>query len=60
MTGFEDATLGKRFPVRVTKLEDGNETIPARYNTHTTLGEEVARNAANISSGMIRFELTSP
>lgn len=46
--------------VRISKVERGKEIIPARYNTQTTLGEEVAMDAASVKSGMVRFELTSP
>jgi len=42
--------------VRISKLVDGEETIPAKYNTKTTLGVEVASRASYMP-GAIEFEL---
>ncbi len=44
--------------VRISKVVDGEETIPARYNTATTLGVEVARRASYMP-GSVNFELRS-
>lgn len=44
--------------VRISKIVNGEETIPARYNTATTLGVEVARRASYMP-GSIDFELRS-
>ena len=46
--------------VRVSKQEGGKELIPAKYNTQTTLGKELALDAAEMQEGMLHFELTSP
>ena len=44
--------------VRISKVVDGKETIPARYNTATELGVEVARRASYMP-GSVHFELRS-
>ncbi len=44
--------------VRISKIEGGQELIPARYNTNTTLGIEVARRAVWMPSS-VKFDLTS-
>jgi hypothetical protein len=46
--------------VRISKEEGGKETVPARYNTQTTLGKEVALDAEGMQEAMIQFDLTSP
>jgi len=38
--------------VRISKKEGGQETIPAKYNTETTLGAEAAQDAAGIEEGV--------
>lgn len=35
-------------------------SVPARYNTETTLGKEVALDAEGMQEAMIQFELTAP
>ncbi len=45
------------YRVRISKQESGSEPIPARYNTDTTLGVEVAPDAEAVEAGM-QFELT--
>ena len=58
----QDATLTGvnvgMYLVRISKVEGGQETIPARYNTQTTLGLEVALRA-RYKPGAARFVLTS-
>ncbi len=44
--------------VRISKIEGGQELIPARYNTNTTLGIEVARRAVWMPNA-VKFDLTS-
>jgi hypothetical protein len=43
------------YRVRVSKQQQGRETIPARYNTETTLGFELARDVPGLSK--IQFDL---
>ncbi len=47
------------YRVEISKKAGGSETIPAKYNTETTLGCEVAIDAQWAQEGTIRFELTS-
>ncbi len=47
------------YRVEISKMVDGKETIPAKYNTQTTLGVEVAQDSATISQGTAVFELKS-
>lgn len=44
--------------VRISKQEGGKELIPAKYNTQTTLGKEIALDAEGMQEGAIRFDLT--
>lgn len=46
------------YRVRISMVSGGNETIPARYNTETTLGYEAADDIPNVSTG-IRFDLSA-
>jgi len=46
------------YRVRISKVVDGKETIPARYNKETTLGKELAFDAPSTHK-LLRFELTS-
>ncbi len=46
------------YRVKISKIVGGLETIPAKYNTNTTLGIEVARRAS-WKPGAARFDLTS-
>ena len=46
------------YRVRISKKVDGKETIPARYNTKTELGREVATNIATIRANVM-FRLKS-
>ena len=59
---------GEEFPgahcgiyrVRISKKNStGKESIPSRYNSETTLGQEVATDVADIERG-VKFELKSP
>lgn len=47
------------YKVRVSKLVNGKETIPARYNTQTTLGQEVSYDDPGMKSNNIVFALKS-
>jgi len=43
--------------VRISKQEGGKELIPAKYNTQTILGKEIALDAEQMQEGAIRFDL---
>jgi hypothetical protein len=45
------------YKVRVSKMVGGKETIPSRYNTQTTLGQEVSYDDPGMKSNNIRFAL---
>jgi hypothetical protein len=47
------------YKIRVSKQAGGKETIPARYNTETTLGQEVAPDDPAIAGQKLRIELSS-
>lgn len=47
------------YRVKISKLIDGVETIPARYNTETLLGQQVAGDDPAISARNLRFILKS-
>jgi hypothetical protein len=47
------------YKVRVSKMVNGKETIPARYNAETTLGQEVSYDDPGMKSNNIRFVLKS-
>ena len=44
------------YRVRISRTADGKETIPAQYNTQTTLGYEAADDIPNLSTG-IKFRI---
>jgi hypothetical protein len=46
------------YRVEVSKMVDGKETIPSKYNTETTLGVEVAQGSPVMIMGA-QFELKS-
>jgi hypothetical protein len=45
------------YRVEITKQENGKELIPPKYNTQTTLGQEVAQGAAGMGQQMLSFDL---
>ena len=47
------------YVVRVSKTVDGKEVIPAKYNTESILGQEVAKDDWAINNKQVRFELKS-
>jgi hypothetical protein len=47
------------YRIRVSKMVDGKETIPARYNTETTLGQEVSMDDPAVASQRVRYDLKS-
>ena len=57
MEGFPGMQCGI-FQVEISKLVNGQETIPARYNQNTTLGLEVALDLPTTERGMV-YKLTS-
>jgi hypothetical protein len=47
------------YKVRISKMVGGKETIPARYNTQTILGQEVSYDDPGVKSRNIVFALKS-
>ncbi len=47
------------YKVRVSKVENGKETIPARYNTNTILGQEVSYDDPAVKAMKMIFALKS-
>jgi hypothetical protein len=47
------------YRVKISKLVGGNETVPARYNTHTTLGQEVSPDVPEIANRRVVYALKS-
>lgn len=45
------------YKIRVSKIVDGKETIPAKYNSETILGQEVAVDDWAISNKRVRYTL---
>ncbi len=55
-----DAPAGVQFGVyrvRVSKIVDGKDIIPARYNTSTEIGQEISHDDPGVANG-IRYELS--
>jgi hypothetical protein len=48
------------YKVRISKVVNGKETIPARYNTDTVLGQEVSYDDPGMKSNNVAFALKSP
>ena len=47
------------YRIRVSKKVGGKETIPAKYNEQTTLGQQYSTDDPALMSQKVRFELTS-
>ncbi len=47
------------YRVRISKMEGGKETIPARYNANTELGFELAADNRDHPGGRVKFDLKS-
>jgi len=45
------------YRVKISKLVDGAESIPAKYNTETTLGHEAAQDIPGV--GLVQFDLAT-
>jgi hypothetical protein len=45
------------YRIEITRENKGKEMIPAKYNTKTELGQEIAQNAAKLRQGMLNFDL---
>jgi hypothetical protein len=45
------------YKVRISKLENGKETIPARYNSETILGQEVSYDDPGMKSNNVQYVL---
>lgn len=47
------------YKVRISRLVGGRETIPARYNVETVLGQEVAKDVPEILNNRVIYALTT-
>lgn len=47
------------YRVRISKQTDGRETLPARYNSETILGQEISYDDPGMAANDIRFKLES-
>jgi hypothetical protein len=47
------------YKVRISKLSNGQETLPARYNTETELGQEVSYDDPSMANNSMGFMLKS-
>jgi hypothetical protein len=47
------------YKVRISKIANGKETIPAQYNTETTLGQEVSYDDPSMKNNSMAFALKS-
>lgn len=47
------------YKVKVSKKTNGTETIPAKYNTETTLGQQISNDDPAILSQSIKFDMIS-
>lgn len=47
------------YRVKVSKMANGQETIPAKYNAETTLGQQVSPDDPAIAGQRVRFELST-
>jgi hypothetical protein len=47
------------YRVKVSKMANGQESIPAKYNSETTLGQQVAPDDPAIAKQRVRFEMTT-
>jgi len=47
------------YRVKVSKMANGQETVPAKYNAETTLGQQVSPDDPAIAGQRVRFELTT-
>jgi hypothetical protein len=48
------------YKVRISKIVNGKETIPARYNTETILGQEVSHDDPGIQANSILYAVKTP
>lgn len=55
-----DGTQCGFYTVRISKVVNGKETLPARYNTQSQIGEEISMETPGLQTGFIRFALKSP
>ncbi|WP_197528479.1 hypothetical protein [Aeoliella mucimassa] len=47
------------YKVKISKVVNGKETIPAKYNTETTLGQEIGPNAEGLGKDFLDYKLTN-
>ncbi len=45
------------YRIEITRENKGKELVPAKYNTKTELGQEIASGAANMRQGLLTFAL---
>jgi hypothetical protein len=48
---------GGFYRIEISQQRNGKEQIPAKYNTKTELGQEIATGAANMRQGLLSFNL---
>ncbi|MBX3432098.1 MAG: hypothetical protein KF847_02000 [Pirellulales bacterium] len=47
------------YKVRISRIQDGKETIPAKYNTETILGQQVSKDDPGIMARRVNYALSS-
>lgn len=47
------------YKVKISKEANGSETIPAKYNANTTLGQQIAIDDPALQSQIVKFKLTA-
>jgi hypothetical protein len=47
------------YRIRISKLVNGAETIPAKFNADTTVGQQVSPDDPAIAGQRVRFALTT-
>jgi len=45
------------YRIEITRDNKGKQMVPAKYNTKTELGQEIATNAAKLRQGVLNFDL---
>jgi hypothetical protein len=47
------------YKVKISKLANGKEMVPRKYNEESILGQEVARDVPDIANNRLRYVLTT-
>jgi hypothetical protein len=47
------------YRVRVSKIQNGQETIPAKYNVETTVGQQISPDDPAVAGQRVKFELST-